>query len=342
MHVLITGHTGFKGAWLTLMLQAEGHSVSGIGLDPAAGALFETARVGELMTADLRQDIRDDVGTSEAIREAAPDVVFHMAAQPLVRESYRDPRATFETNVVGTLNVLEAVSATPSVKALVVITTDKVYRNVNQIAGYSEDDALGAADPYSSSKAMADILAQSWAKSFHGTPTAIARGGNVIGGGDNAQDRLLPDLMRAFSSGDTGWLRFPDAVRPWQHVLDCLDGYRAIASALVAGGGRGEWNIGPGAESFVTVGKVASTAATLWGAGARWEASTGNHVAEAGLLALDPAKAERELGWSNRLRFPDSLSWVIDWHKRVDEGKDPREVSKRQIVDYYGLRGTER
>lgn len=335
MRYLITGHTGFKGAWLALMLRADGHSVSGISLDPLPGSLFQSAGIAEILDTDIRLDIRDFSATADAIQHISPDVVFHMAAQPLVRESYRDPRTTVETNVTGTLNVLQAVSAAQSVRGLVVITTDKVYRNVGQLQGYREQDPLGAADPYSSSKAMADILTQSWVKSFPGVPTAIARGGNVIGGGDNAEDRLLPDLMRAFSNEVPGILRFPDAVRPWQHVLDCLDGYRTIADALLAGSGLGAWNIGPGTESFVTAGEVADIAARYWGRGALWEPSAEEHTAEADLLALDPAKAERELGWSNRLRFPESLSWVVGWHKAVDAGQHPRAVSERQIADYY-------
>lgn len=334
MHYLVTGHTGFKGAWLTMVLAAEGHTVSGIALTPERDSLFETARVSELMQSDLRMDIRDIDATAEAIRKISPDVVFHMAAQPLVRESYRDPRTTIETNVQGTLNILEAVSSTPSVRAHVVVTTDKVYRNVNRERGYIEDDPLGAGDPYSSSKAMADILVQSWVQSFPGPPTAIARGGNVIGGGDNATDRLLPDLIRSFSASKEALLRFPQAVRPWQHVLDCLAGYRALSDSLLQGGGLGAWNIGPGQESFVTVGDVATLTASLWGDTARWKVSGDEHPYEANLLALDPTKAERELAWKNRLNFPLSLSWVVDWHKAVAAGADPRSVSQTQIEKF--------
>jgi len=215
MHYLITGHTGFKGAWLTIWLESLGHEVSGISLDPLSGSLFETANLSDLLANDFRLDIRDAPAVRATISKTSPDVVFHMAAQPLVRESYKDPRGTFETNVMGTLNVLEAVSATPSVKAHVVITTDKVYRNVNQVAGYKETDPLGGDDPYSASKAMADILTHSWVTSFGGPPTAIARAGNVIGGGDVSPDRLLPDLLTSYSAGIAPTLRYPEAVRPW-------------------------------------------------------------------------------------------------------------------------------
>jgi len=337
MHYLVTGHTGFKGAWLVLLLTSQGHRVSGIALDPLPGSLFETARVGELLENDVRVDIRDAAATAAAVQGIAPDVVFHMAAQPLVRESYRDPRTTFETNVLGTLNVLEAVSTTPSVRAHVVITTDKVYANVDQVAGYVETDKLGASDPYSSSKAMADILTQSWAKSVSGPPLAIVRGGNVIGGGDNSTDRLIPDLVRSFSHGEEAQLRYPDAVRPWQHVIDCLDGYLTVSEALLAGSGTGEWNIGPGVESFVSVREVADRGAELWGDDARWSTTDGENLPEANLLALDPTKASTELGWSNHLTYPLSLDWTIAWHKAVATD-DPRAVTLAQLERYRSER----
>ncbi|MET4703231.1 CDP-glucose 4,6-dehydratase [Frigoribacterium sp. UYMn621] len=331
MHYLVTGHTGFKGAWLVLLLRSRGHTVSGLALEPLEGSLFETARLTELIEADRRVDIRDAPATTAAIREIAPDVVLHLAAQPLVRRSYLNPRETFETNVMGTFNVLEAVSMTPSVAAQVIITTDKVYRNVDQRAGYRESDPLGGDDPYSSSKAMADLLTQSWVKSFPGVPTAIARAGNVIGGGDVSPDRLLPDLLNSYSQGDPASLRYPLAVRPWQHVLDCLNGYLALSDALLAGSGRGEWNFGPGDESFVPVGEVADITARLWGDGASWNAPGGEYLHEANLLALDSAKAIQQLGWSNRLLFPRSVEWTIDWYRAVADGHDARDVSAAQI-----------
>lgn len=337
MHYLITGHTGFKGAWLTLWLTSQGHRVSGLSLDPVAGSLYESAAIGELVSTDARVDIRDASATAVVVAEVAPDVVVHLAAQPLVRESYRSPRLTFETNVMGTLNLLEAVAATPAVRAQVIVTTDKVYRNMNQVQGYAETAALGGDDPYSSSKAMADILTQSWTTSFPGTPTAIARAGNVIGGGDVSSDRLIPDLLRAFSAGAPAELRFPGAVRPWQHVLDCLSGYVALADALLAGSGRGEWNFGPGEASFVPVGEMASAAAEMWGSGARWRTVGGDHPHEANLLALDASKAERELGWSNRLLFPTSLEWTIAWFRSVDGGADPRQTTLDQIAEFGTL-----
>jgi CDP-glucose 4,6-dehydratase len=263
--------------------------------------------------------------------------VVHMAAQSLVRESYRKPRDTYETNAIGTLSVLEAVAATPSVRAHIVVTTDKVYRNNDQEVGYVETDALGGDDPYSASKAMADLLAQSWIRSFPGAPTAIARAGNVIGGGDISRDRLLPDLTAAYGHGQTPRLRFPHAVRPWQHVLDCLNGYLTLADALLAGSGLGEWNFGPGRDSFIEVGQVATLVAELWGDGAHWELDRGKHPHEANLLALDTSKAQRELGWRNRLGFHDALTWTVDWERRVRAGTDPLTVTRQQIAAFANL-----
>jgi len=337
VHYLITGHTGFKGPWLALLLLGRGHQVSGLALEPEAGSLFTRAGLTDLLGSDLRVDVRDAQGTRAAIKAVAPDVVVHMAAQSLVRESYRRPRLTYETNAMGTLNVLEAVAATPSVRAHVVITTDKVYRNVDREAGYVETDPIGGDDPYSASKAMADLLTQSWVRSFPGCPTAIARGGNVIGGGDVSRDRLLPDLVSAYAGGRAPLLRFPRAVRPWQHVLDCLNGYLTLADALLAGSGLGEWNFGPGRDSFVEVGEVATLTAELWGGGARWDLQPGDHPHEANLLALDASKAKRELGWRNRLDFRDAVAWTIDWEQRVHGGADALAVTSEQITAFERL-----
>jgi CDP-glucose 4,6-dehydratase len=337
MHYLITGHTGFKGSWLTLVLIERGHTVSGLALDPVPGGLFQRADLSSLVKHDLRVDIRDANATAEAIQSVSPDAVIHMAAQALVRESYRAPRETFETNVMGTLNVVEAVQKTPSVEAQLVITTDKVYRNVNQEAGYVESDPLGGDDPYSASKAMADLLVQSWVKSFPGTPTAIARAGNVIGGGDVCEGRLLPDLINAFTEGKSPQLRYPAAVRPWQHVLDCLNGYLTLLDALVAGRGLGEWNFGPGRDSFVDVAHVADLVASHFGDGATWITDEGENPHEAGLLALDASKAERELGWHNRLSFAQSVEWTVEWEVATRSGKDAREATLEQVARFDTL-----
>jgi CDP-glucose 4,6-dehydratase len=337
MHYLVTGHTGFKGAWLVLLLARQGHTVSGLALDPLPGSLFETAEVASELEYDFRIDIRNALETREAINTASPDVVLHLAAQPLVRASYEDPRSTYETNVMGTFNVLEAVSSTPSVKAHVVITTDKVYRNINQVAGYLESDPLGGFDPYSSSKAAADILTQSWVSSFPGVPTAIARAGNVIGGGDVSKDRLLVDLISAYERCESPIIRYPAAVRPWQHVLDCLNGYLVLADALLKDRGQGEWNFGPGEESFVPVADVASAAGKFWGDGANWSRASENHPHEAELLALDATKAQKELGWYNKLPYPRSLEWTVDWYKSVFQGGNVRNITLDQIAKFESI-----
>lgn len=341
MHYLVTGHTGFKGAWLTLLLAEQGHTVSGLALDPTPGALYERARLSGVLRTDGRVDIRDAKATAEAVRAIAPDVVLHLAAQPLVRESYRDPHGTWETNVMGTMHVLDAVAAAPAVQAQVVITTDKVYRNVDQIWGYRESDPLGGADPYSASKAAADLLTQSWIASSGSTvPTAIARAGNVIGGGDVCAERLMVDLVAAFGAGEPVKLRYPDAVRPWQHVLDCLNGYLSLTDALLAGRLAGEaFNFGPGTDAFVRVGDIATSVARLWGADARVELDRGPQVHEAGLLALDSRKAELALDWHDRLRLPDALGWTVEWAQKVNAGADPREQTLGQIREYLDLAG---
>lgn len=336
MHYLVTGQTGFKGAWLTLMLTQSGHIVSGLALDPTRGSLYERARLSELLRRDLRVDIRDAAATQEAINAVKPDVVLHLAAQPLVRESYRDPRYTYETNTLGTLNVLQAVESTPSVQAQVIVTTDKVYRNVNQIWGYRESDPLGGIDPYSASKAAADLITQSWMMtSGSRVPTAIARAGNVIGGGDVCADRLMVDLVAAFSAGRPVRIRNPDSVRPWQHVIDCLHGYLELTEALLHGGSSGEaFNFGPDTDSFVRVGAVATAVASLWGTDSLVEIDAGPHVREAATLSLDSRKSELELDWRSRLTFYEALAWTVAWEKQVRAGADARAVSVAQISDF--------
>jgi CDP-glucose 4,6-dehydratase len=339
MHYFVTGHTGFKGAWLVLLLSEAGHTVSGMSLDPESGSLFEVAGLASRMAVDGRGDIRDATAVGQALGAASPDVVVHLAAQPLVRESYRDPRFTIETNVNGTFNVLEAVSRTDSVQAHLVITTDKVYRNVNRVEGYREDESLGGSDPYSASKAMADILIQSWTQSFPGVPTAIARAGNVIGGGDVSKDRLLPDLLRSFAAGTPAVIRYPDAVRPWQHVLDCLDGYLLLIQRLLdRGADAGAWNFGPGPASFATVAEVSALAATCWGEGAEVVVDEAGHPHEAAMLTLDASKARSELGWVDRLTLQDAVGWTVSWQQAVRTGASPLEAALGQVVAFAEIR----
>lgn len=339
MHYFVTGHTGFKGAWLVQMLRTQGHVVSGQSLDPVAGSLFETANLAAVLEHDFRIDIRDAETTLEAITTARPDVVMHLAAQPLVRASYENPQETYSTNVMGTMNVLDAVAHCPSVRAHLVITTDKVYRNVQQAAGYREDDALGGDDPYSASKAMADILTQSWITSFPGCPTAIARAGNVIGGGDVSRDRLLPDLLAAFAAGNEAVLRYPDAVRPWQHVLDCLNGYLLLVDTLLANPdtGAGAWNFGPPDSNAVSVAQIADLATSLWGEGASWSTTGEQQPHEAALLTLNSEKARSELNWHDRLDVSAAVGWAVDWEQGRTGGAPAADLCAGQLLAFAAL-----
>ena len=337
MAIGLTGHTGFKGSWLSVLLQERGRGVAGMALNPEVGSLFELLRLASSLDSDERLDIRDQGAVEAAIRRQESDFIFHLAAQPLVRQSYRSPEETIATNVTGTMNVLEAVRTAPTVRGQIIVTTDKVYRNVGKREGYVESDPLGGDDPYSASKAMADILAQSWNASFEGPPMAIARAGNVVGGGDISPDRLLPDLIRAFAAGQTARIRYPNAVRPWQHVLDCLNGYLLLADEVLAGQATGPWNFGPPPQSIVSVADVADLAARLWGADARWETEKGEHPHEASFLTLDSTKARTHLAWRDKLDIEESITWVVEWHKRVLAGEDPRSVTVDQVKRFEKL-----
>lgn len=332
MHVLITGHTGFKGSWMALMLERLGHTVSGVALEPPDSGIFRCAGVESSLHTDARHDIRDSAWVSQFVSNLSPDLIIHMAAQPLVRESYRNPRETYEVNVMGTLNVLEAAAACPSEPAVLIVTSDKVYRNDGRVEGYIESDPLGGHDPYSSSKAMADLLAQSWASSYVSRKIAIARAGNVIGGGDVSQDRLLPDLVRSFGLGEPALIRNPLAVRPWQHVLDCLTGYLAVIAALMDAKHSGAWNIGPNPENFRTVGEIADLAAESWGGNAAWiSASQEGNVHEAALLTLNAARARERLGWRETLTLEEAVGLTVDWEKARLSGDDLRRLSLDHI-----------
>jgi len=262
MHYLITGHTGFKGAWLSLMLKTLGNQVSGISLAPESNSIFELSNMSEIFDQNLYQDIR--TLRSSDLPKMNVDVVIHLAAQPLVKASYKSPIDTFQTNVIGTLNVLE-VTKDLNPKAILIITTDKVYKNSGKTSGYVESDPLGGSDPYSASKAAADIATQSWRSSYGVAPISIARAGNVIGGGDFAENRLIPDLINSFIEDKPPIIRYPQSIRPWQHVLDCLNGYLSLVDKQLNDGVNGEWNFSPPATPTHSVSEVASEAAKLWG-----------------------------------------------------------------------------
>jgi CDP-glucose 4,6-dehydratase len=343
MHVLVTGHTGFKGAWLVSLLNQLGHSVSGLALDPIPGSLFDCGGFDSRVRQDFRGDIRSVAVVQETLREAQPDIVVHLAAQSLVLESYVRPRETYEVNVFGTLNVLETIKANDCVSSAVIVTTDKVYANTGKLTGYVETDPLGGADPYSSSKAMADLLTSGWAQSFDVCPLGIARAGNVIGGGDVSAHRLMPDLMRDFTRGTPAAIRNPKAVRPWQHVLDCLNGYLLLIDFLEMNRSSGAWNFGPEPTSFTTVAELADTARDtymrLGESHATWNAITVKQEHEAALLTLDSTKARGELGWRDHLTFEQAVEWTVEWAVRVNAGESAARVTDTQVQRFLELRG---
>jgi len=337
MHYLITGHTGFKGSWLSLMLEMQGHTVSGISLDPAEKSLFNQANLSSIFENDIRLDIRDSSKLKSAIENIDPEVIIHLAAQPLVRESYRIPVETFDINVLGTLNVLEATRNLKNLKAALIITTDKVYKNHNHLRGYVETDELGGDDPYSASKAAADIAAQSWIKSFATIPMAIARAGNVIGGGDWAQDRIIPDLVNAYSTGTLPTLRYPNAIRPWQHVLDCLNGYLALINKQLSDEFTGEWNFGPDLSEKHTVEDLVSTFANQWGVSrTTWNQESESQAHEAGYLLLDSTKSKMMLNWNEKLDFFTTVAWTTDWYMHQDP-LNFQEYTRKQILKFYSI-----
>jgi len=339
--VFLTGHTGFKGGWLTLWLRALGAEVCGYSLAPSTEpSLFETARVGEACRSIIG-DIRDLPALERAFREFAPDIVLHLAAQPLVRRSYQDPLETWSTNVMGTAHVLDLVRRVPGVRAALIVTTDKCYENLEQMAPYRETDRLGGRDPYSSSKACAELVTQSYWWSYFSSAgaaaVASARAGNVVGGGDWSEDRLVPDLMQAFAEGRPAVLRNPDAVRPWQHVLEPCCGYLLAVEHI----GRTQavsppaWNFGPDAEGNVAVGEIAAGLAAAWGEDARFEVRRDPHaVHEATLLTLDHTRARTELGWRPRWPLATTLAKTADWYRAHKAGRDMRAVSEQQLSDY--------
>ena len=342
--VLITGHTGFKGGWLALWLDRFGAKVHGYALDPPTKpSLFEVADIGSVLASDTRADIKDLPALRQTLGNARPEVIFHLAAQPLVRASYCNPLETMACNIMGTANLLEAARTSDSVKALVLITSDKVYENREWPFAYRELDSLGGHDPYSASKAAAEIVAASYRVSFFGATShparvATARAGNVIGGGDWASDRLVPDCLRAFADKVPVYLRFPDAVRPWQHVLEPLAGYLRLGERLFAPEGPDfarAWNFGPDCASDASVGQVAEALARLWGDGAQVQkAPSTAHPHEAGLLRLDSTFARSALCWQPRWSLDQALRQTIAWYQAWFSGSDMATMTRGQICAY--------
>lgn len=343
--VLVTGHTGFKGSWLALWLHSMGAEVHGLSLDPPVDPnLFSIANIPNILTSDLRIDICDEKKTANAILKIGPEIIFHMAAQALVRASYKQPSYTFATNAIGTAHVLESVRIVPSVKVAVMTTTDKVYENHEWPYPYREIDALGGDDPYSASKACAEIIINAYRKSFlnsQNKSVSSARAGNVIGGGDWSEDRIVPDAMRSFISNKELFLRKPEAIRPWQHVLDALSGYLILAEAQWSDPGRFSraWNFSPDIRCEWTVGKLASHLADLWGNGADVTFSHNpDDPHEAGLLRLDSSMARMYLDWETQWSLSESLKRTVDWYKAWQDHEDMQKYSLNQIRDYVSLR----
>lgn len=339
--VLVTGHTGFKGGWLSLWLQQSGAEVRGYALPASTTpAFWQVCDLGSHVPGELA-DIADTAALTRAIQAFAPEIVLHLAAQSLVREGYRNPAQTYATNVMGTVNLLEAVRQSPGVRAVVVVTTDKCYENREWAWPYRENDALGGFDPYSNSKACVELICASYRDSFFrdsGVALATARAGNVIGGGDWSTERLLPDVLRAWQNGAEVVLRYPQATRPWQHVLEPLMGYLMLAEALHRDGNQHAraWNFGPDGNSVASVETVVNALAQLWPHPVRWRVDPAVQPHEARLLALDSSQARQWLGWQPRWSLGESLQRTLDWHIASQEGHDMYTFTRGQIANYQG------
>lgn len=338
--VFLTGHTGFKGSWLSIWLHELGAEVKGYALAPnTTPSLFEEARIGELIDSE-QGDIRNYRNIKKSIEDFDPDILIHMAAQPLVRLSYQEPLETFETNVMGTANVLQAARGCERLKAIVSVTTDKCYENKEWVWGYREDEAMGGHDPYSSSKGCAELVTAAYRRSFFNTKEtaslASARAGNVIGGGDWADDRLIPDILRAFEKSKPVVIRNPLSTRPWQHVLEPLSGYLVLAESLYTQGqsfAEG-WNFGPRDEDCQPVNWILDKMVKDWKGNASWKLDKDNNPHEAGFLKLDCSKAKARLRWEPKWDLDETLEKIITWHQLWLKGVDVQELCKKEIASY--------
>jgi CDP-glucose 4,6-dehydratase len=342
--VLITGHTGFKGSWLSLWLQHLGAKVIGYALSPpTTPSLFEKANIASGMIS-VTGDIRDLQHVKQVFNQYHPEIVFHLAAQPLVRYSYQEPIETYETNVMGTLNILEGIRSIKTVRSVIMVTTDKCYENKEWDWAYRENEPMGGYDPYSSSKGCAELLIASYRNSYfpqekfniHKTAIASVRAGNVIGGGDWAEDRLLPDIIRAFQHNQLVNIRYPDAIRPWQHVLEPLYGYMMLAEKLYHGGVdyAQAWNFGPLEQDVKPVQWIVKKMTLLWEGGADWETKNDDTLHEANYLKLDCSKAHQQLKWWPKWDLETALEKIVEWHKTEHENKSIKDVCIKQIYEY--------
>ena len=340
--VLVTGHTGFKGSWLCLLLHSLGARLHGYALPPQPGTVFEAANVSHILRSQVLSDVCDLTRLTAAMTVAKPSVVLHLAAQALVRLSYQDPVSTYATNVMGTVNVLEAVRRLGSVESVVIVTSDKCYENREWVWGYRENEAMGGHDPYSNSKGCAELVVSAYRRSFfdRGSPRiASGRAGNVVGGGDRARDRLVPDLVAAAHAGHETSIRNPSAVRPWQHVLEPLTGYIQLAQKLAGAGGAcfaDGWNFGPDEGAERTVADVADAVCRYWGHGARWTRDLDPQPHEAHFLKLDSSNARQLLGWRAVWDFEDTFRETVAWYRACVEGLDMSAFTLAQIASYCG------
>ncbi len=342
--VLITGHTGFKGSWMCLLLNKLGAEVYGYALvPPTTPSLYIEAGLDTFVHSTIG-DIRDFKLLSDTLQKIQPEIVIHMAAQPLVRESYKNPRETYEINVMGTVNLLDALRQIKSVRAVVNVTTDKCYENKEWHWGYRENEPMGGYDPYSNSKGCSELVTSSFRNSFfnpkeyeiHGLALASARAGNVIGGGDWANDRLIPDFIRAITSGREVQIRSPFAIRPWQHVLEPLSGYLKLAQLLYLEGTKYAqgWNLGPDDTDARNVEWITKTICELWGDNARYSVDKNPQPHEANYLKLDCSKAKNELGWFPKWNIHKTLESIVEWNKELLNGDDARVITEKQIEEY--------
>jgi CDP-glucose 4,6-dehydratase len=337
--VLLTGHTGFKGSWLSIWLQNLGTDVCGLSLAPGTNpSLFELARASDGMRSHI-EDIRDFGAVSKICQDFSPEIIIHMAAQPLVRKSYLDPIETYSTNVMGTVNILEAARACKTVKAIVCITTDKCYENKEWTWGYRETEAMGGHDPYSSSKGCAELICGAYRRSFlqeNGVLLATARAGNVIGGGDWSDDRLVPDILRALEADQTLKVRNPNSIRPWQHVLEPLSGYLMLAQKLYEGdhNATGAWNFGPWEQDAKDVDFICKEFFNHWGGGRTFKRQHGDHPHEATYLKLDISKARNELNWEPKWRISYAIKQIVSWHRGYLSNVNLRKLCELQIREY--------
>jgi CDP-glucose 4,6-dehydratase len=346
--VFITGHTGFKGTWLSLWLKLLEAEVIGYSASiPTNPSLFELTQAATNLT-HIQGDVRDLDCLKNNLQKHQPDIVIHMAAQALVRHSYKNPIETFSTNVMGTANILEATRSAKGIRGVVIVTSDKCYENKEHGIEFHEGDPMGGFDPYSSSKGCAELITSAFRNSFfntashseHGVAIASVRAGNIIGGGDWAEDRLIPDIIRAFLVGNTVHIRNPHAVRPWQFVLEPLRGYLTVAEKLyeVGSGYDRAWNFGPSENSAVPVSWIVEKVAKLWDGGARWEYDNGPHPHEASLLRLDCSMAKNELGWTPLITIEQALEWTTKWY--MEYKKNPatvKNITEKQINEYIEL-----